>query len=342
MSAVKHVGSDIEELARMSLLSAGGNLIDGKICDIIESIVGDRVIEELKENAQFTKQVQAIKTKINDKNDFYEVNMPIGLTNALCLKYKNKDFLECLNISEYNSNRGDKKMFLKESLLYIGHALVNDIVMEVSDIIIEHTQTYINDSKYKRFNGLIFAGGCSNIDSIKERMVKAFSGLTVKSGDGAKRTLQGALKYCCIPNIIISRVTELTLLMRRQLEFKEGEKWDLSKNCDSGEFITILSKNSYIQEGKVMRVEFSTAFEKQARVDIEFFTSLNDEVKDAMKDNLEIVLSESVQLVNISSEPQIIDVYLDFRYDLIGIQVVERSSGIKRLYRIPLNRLSSF
>ncbi|CAC5393122.1 unnamed protein product [Mytilus coruscus] len=277
----------IEELCQPSGCCWGSTKIDEKFLNLIQSIVGEEVMQEMKSKHtdsyfDILREIENFKSKLNSSKRKWEYFKYPLILDTLCKTHLGKSFAEAKEESKFKSNisiKGGNKICLSETI-------ISSFFTSVIGKIVSEIQKVLHEIEPKKIQTFIVVGGLSKSPVLKQKLKTNFPGIKVIVPDDAEMAVsKGAVLYGHRRKFIISRIMQYTYGRLMQPLFDEEKHnpkkrqtidgYDRCQDC----FDILVHKGSSVAVREKIRREYKTFSKEQNKIRVAVYTTQKDGVK---------------------------------------------------------------
>lgn len=287
ITAHKSKDRKIEELCKPSGCCWGSTKIDEKFLDLIQSIVGEEVMQEMKSKHtdsyfDMLREIENFKSKLYTSNRREEYFKYPLVLNSLCESHLNKSFAEAIEESKFKSEINIKVNKLKIGL---SMTIISSFFNCVIDKIISEIQMVLSTLK-PNIRTFIVVGGLSKSPMLKKTLEEAFPGKKVIVPEDAEMAVsKGAVLCGHRGNFIVSRIMPYTFGMLKQPPFndkihdpKKRQTFDGIDRCNDC-FEILVNKGSSVAVRDKITKEYKILSKDQTKIKVDVYTTQTDGVK---------------------------------------------------------------
>lgn len=333
----KVTDDELRELCSASGGACGGTTVDREFQNLFENIVGEVVMEHLKNEKtasylDLLREFETVKRTVSSTTrQFINFTIPFTDLTELCTSHLDKDFKTAVNESEYEGKIllvGDKMRMDRLLMMSLFDTACQNIVKEIRKVM-----DRIPTTNLKTF---LLVGGFSESSIVQDAIREAFSNMQILAPreDPGLAVLKGAVLFGHRPDFITSRITKCTYGRRIRPLFDES-KHDPSKRVEGGDggarcrdvFETFMPKNKSVPVDKVVTLTYHTISSQQTSVSVAIYYTNKDNGTMYVDDDGCKKLGEfSVPIPDPSAQRRYVDVEIKFGGTLLEVTAVERQT----------------
>jgi hypothetical protein len=340
----KASNGQLKELCRATGNDCGSTSIDARFFKVLQEIVGEKLLSELKENyplsyLDLVREFEVVKRTVGTENkQKFSIRIPRFSIEKICQEFERKSLQSAIA----SSSHVNEITLINDKLRFNADLMIKLFTPTIDSIIILMKNTLSNRST-NSLSTILMVGGFSECPLIQDAVQAAFLGKRIIiPEDAGMSVLKGAVLFGHRPDFIRSRVMKYSYGVKTNIPFdkrrhdvKQKVLMDGEEKCDNI-FSQIIEKDQMVEAGTKVLKSYFTPYPHQDVMDFLIYVSDKQYPSYVDDDGCSLLCRPTIKFPETCAERRWVDVEFIFGNTEIGMTAVDRNSGKKITSRFNL------
>ena len=340
----KASNGQLKELCRATGNDCGSTSIDARFFKVLQEIVGEKLLSELKENyplsyLDLVREFEVVKRTVGTENkQKFSIRIPRFSIEKICQEFERKSLQSAIA----SSSHVNEITLINDKLRFNADLMIKLFTPTIDSIIILMKNTLSNRST-NSLSTILMVGGFSECPLIQDAVQAAFLGKRIIiPEDAGMSVLKGAVLFGRRPDFIRSRVMKYSYGVKTNIPFdkrrhdvKQKVLMDGEEKCDNI-FSQIIEKDQMVEAGTKVLKSYFTPYPHQDVMDFLIYVSDKQYPSYVDDDGCSLLCRPTIKFPETCAERRWVDVEFIFGNTEIGMTAVDRNSGKKITSRFNL------